>query len=225
MRKLAILFFACVAIVPLSLTRPALAQREPRNLYSFACNSSYFTLKDFENQPTVISPDGEKRVRLTKDGQFIIQLGSTVVAGFGLPEISANIEVGWSPDSRQFFISYSDGGAIGGYRVHMYRLNGKTLAEGNLPALVAERFKAKHWCESRGNNLFFLAWTPNSRIAFLVAEVYPTGDCGEAMGTYRGYAVDTVNAKVLRVFGESRTEAIEKQCRASGKLVLGSTEK
>jgi hypothetical protein len=72
----------------------------------------------------------------------------------------------------------------------------------------------------RGSNLFFLAWTPDSRVAFFVAEVYPDSDCGESGGTFRGYAVDTVGAKVLRVFGEKQTRAIEKECRASGKLVL-----
>jgi hypothetical protein len=225
MRKLAISSLVCVAITGSSSTRLVLARKQVPNPSSFACNSSLFSLEDFDERTSADSPDGKKSVQLTEDGKFRVVSGSAVVAEFGLPEILSSIEIGWSPDSKQFFVSYSDGGATGGYHVHMYRLNGSTLTESKVPTLVAERFKAKHWCESRGNNLFFLAWTSNSKIAFLVPEVYPTSDCGEELGLYRGYAVDTTSATVLRVFDERQTQAIEKKCRASGRLLLQSIGK
>jgi hypothetical protein len=225
MRKLTLGVVICVAIDCLSLTRVALAQRQTRNPSSFACNSSLFTLGDFQKKPAVSSPDRGKRVQLTEDYKFRILSGRAVVADFEMPEISSNVEIGWSPDSKQFFVSYSDSGAIGGFHVHMYRLNGSTVTESKVPTLIAEYFETKHWCKSRGNNLYFLAWTPDSRIAFLVAEVYPTSDCGKDMGVYTGYAVDTASAEVLRVFDERQTQAIENNCRASGNLVLQNIEK
>jgi hypothetical protein len=189
---------------------------------SFACRSSHYMLDDFEKQPTVPSPDKMKAVQLTKEYQFRVTVGKTVLSDFVLPDVSSNVEVGWSPDSSEFFISYSDGGAIGGYRVHLYRVAGNTLRKSGVPTTVAERFKTKHWCESRGNNLFFLDWTPDSKVALFVAEVYPTGDCGKELGVYRGYAVRLQDEKILRIFGEKQTDSIEKKCRASGRLVLPS---
>ena len=179
-------------------------------------------LDDFEKQPTIPSPDNRKAVQLTKDGKFRVTVGKTQLSDFDLPDVSCNVEVGWSPDSSEFFISYSDGGAIGGYHVHLYRVVGKTLTKSSVPTTVAEGFKTKHWCECRGNNLFFLDWTPDSKVAFLVAEVYPTSDCGKELGVYRGYAVRLRDGKILRIFGEKRTDSIEKECRTFGRLVLPS---
>lgn len=179
-------------------------------------------LDDFERQPTVPSPDNTKAVQLTKEYKFRITVGKTVLPDFGLPDVSSNVEVGWSPDSSGFFISYSDGGAIGGYHVHLYRVVGNTLKESQAPTTVAKRFKTKHWCESRGNNLFFLDWTPDSKVALFVAEVYPTGDCGKELGVYRGYVVRLQDRKILRTFGEKQTDSMEQKCRASAGLVLPS---
>ena len=189
---------------------------------SFACRSSHYMLDDFERQPTVPSPDNTKAVQLTKEYKFRITVGKTVLPDFGLPDVSSNVEVGWSPDSSGFFISYSDGGAIGGYHVHLYRVVGNTLKESQAPTTVAKRFKTKHWCESRGNNLFFLDWTPDSKVALFVAEVYPTGDCGKELGVYRGYVVRLQDRKILRTFGEKQTDSMEQKCRASAGLVLPS---
>src|SRR5258707_13898430 len=86
----------------------------------FACNSSHFMLQDFEKQPVVRSEDGVKSVLLTKEYTFKVMYQRAVLREFTFGDMSANIEVGWSPDSKQFFISYSDGGAVGNYHVHLY---------------------------------------------------------------------------------------------------------
>ncbi|MFY9672916.1 MAG: hypothetical protein WB817_12285 [Terriglobales bacterium] len=207
-----------MALVPHYL----LGQRVAHDPYSFACRSSHYMLDDFEKQPTVPSPDTMKAVQLTKNGKFRVTGRKTPLSYFGLPDVSCNVEVGWSPDSSEFFISYSDAGAIGGYHVHLYRVVGNTVEKSRVPTAVAERFKTEHWCESRGNNLFFLDWTPDSKVAFLVAEVYPTSDCGKESGVYRGYAVRLRDGKILRIFSEKETDSIEKDCHASGRLVLPS---
>ncbi len=65
-------------------------------------------------------------------------------------------------------------------------------------------------------------WNSGKVWPVFVAEVYPTGDCGKELGVYRGYAVSLENGKVLRVLGEKQTDAIEKKCRAAGRLLLPS---
>jgi len=196
------------------------AQNQRHDRYSFACNSRNFMPENFAKQPVVRSPNGKNSVQLTRDYKFRITASGKKIAEFALPEAEINFEVDWSPDSSQFFISYSDSASYGGYHVHLYRVFENEVTENKLPELVAADFKAKHWCEARGNNLFFLNWTPDSSRAFLVAEVFPTGDCGKETGLYRGYLVNVSDAKILRVFGVKDTAAMEKNCRTSGKLVL-----
>lgn len=192
------------------------------NPSSFACRSTQVnTLDDFEKEPTVNSPDGTKSVQLTKNYKFRVVADGSVASTLDFPDVSCGVEIGWSPDSSQFFVSYSDGGAVGAYHVHLYRLVGNRVQEDQAPSTVAARFKAEHWCETRGNNLFFLNWTPDSKIVFLVAEVYPSSDCGNQRGQFRGYAVSTSGA-ILRVFSEKETDRIETSCRKSGRLDLPS---
>ena len=202
------------------LSQPGRAQNPMHDPVAFACSSRHFMVDDFQNQPVVKSPDGKMAVRLTTDGTFDAMLGDAVVSRIKFPDIESNIEIGWSPDSSQFFISYSDGGAIGGFHVHLYRLKGIILTESRAPAEVAKDFKAKHWCKTRGNNLSFLDWTPDSKIGFFVAEVYPTSDCGRDMGFRQGYAVNIEDGKIVRVFTQQRTDIIEKSCREFGTLLL-----
>jgi hypothetical protein len=207
-------------VAAFALSGGAVAQNHQHNRYSFACNSRHLMLEDFEKEPTIDSPDKVKVVQLTKDYKFRVAVAVKEVSNFELPDISSNVEVGWSPDSSQFFISYSDGGAVGGYHARLYRVTDTDVNMGRVPALVAERFRGKHRCKSRGSNLFFLDWTPDSKIGFFVAEVYPTGDCGKELGAFRGYAVNLEDGTPVRAFGKKQTESIEKNCRLSGSLVL-----
>jgi len=217
------LSFFVVAFLVASQQR-LLAQRPVHDRYSFACASAHYMLEDFDKQPSVPSPDGSTAVQLTKGDKFRVVANDTVLGNLNFPDVSSNIEVGWSPDSSQLFISYSDGGEIGGYHVHLFRVTGGKLQESQIPSVVAARFKAKHWCESRGNNLFFLDWTADSKVGFFVAEVYPTSDCGREMAQFRGYAVNLRDGTILRVFTEKETDAIEKRCRKSGRLALPSDD-
>lgn len=206
----------------LSCSSDLMGQRTAHDPNAFGCSSSHYMLDDFQNQPTALSPDNAKAVQLTKKCGFRVISGKRVISDFNLPDMSANVEVGWSPDSSQFFISYSDGGAVGGYHVYLYSLVGGTIRPSDIPRKVAQRFRVQHWCQSRGNNLFFLGWTADSKLAFLVGEVYPTSDCGKELGQYRGYEVRVSDGKILHVFDEKETDSIEKNCRDSGRLALPS---
>ncbi|SRR6266700_2591007 len=212
----------CALLLTVLLPHFLRGHRATHDPDSFACSSRNFILQDFKKQPVVFSPDKTKSIQLTKDFKFRVKVANAVISEFDIEDISAAIEIGWSPDSSHFFISYSSGGAVGNYHVRLFRLTGQTLTENGTPLTVAERFKAKYWCEARGNNLLFLGWTPDSKVAFFVAEVYPTGDCGKDLGLYRGYAVRLEDRQILHVFGEKETTSIEKTCRASGRLKLPS---
>ena len=145
--------------------------------------------------------------------------GAQRIREISVAELSCNIEVGWSPDSEQFFISWSDGGAIGGYHVRAFRVEGEKVTELNAPKIAYADFKKHHFCETRTDNIFMLGWTPDSQKIFVVMEVYPTSDCQE-MSLFRGYLMDTQSGATLRVFGEKDTEEIKERSRAAGAVQL-----
>jgi hypothetical protein len=183
---------------------------------AFACNSRVFSLGDFGGPGAeASSPDGQDRVVLTKSGAFAVMHGAKHLAIISVDELSSNIEVGWASDSRQFFLSWSGGGAIGEYYVRVFRLDEDRVVELDAPKIAFEDFRKHHWCQARGDNVFMLGWTPDSRNLFVVAEVCPTSDCKE-WGLFRGYLMDAQTGTILKVFGEKETEAIEQKSRLEG---------
>lgn len=192
-----------------------------RDPYAFGCDAKTFSLQDFGDPNAFVgSPDGRKRIALAEDGALVVILGSKRLRKIWLNDLSANLEVGWARDSEQFFVSWSDGGAIGGYHVRAFRIaNDARVMELAAPKNAYAEFRKRHYCQARGDNIFMLGWTPDSRQLFLVAEVYPTSDC-EEMGFFRGYLMDAATGRVVKVFGEKETEAIKKKSRAAGSVQL-----
>ncbi len=93
-------------------------------------------------------------------------------------------------------ITYSDGGAIGGFHVRVFLIDGKgvTDASKSIDVAVAD-FKARHYCEARGNNVTALKWIRGSLL--LLTAVYPTSDCGSDLGHTEGYLVSVPKGKIL----------------------------
>ncbi|HEX7287693.1 MAG TPA: hypothetical protein VF532_16005 [Candidatus Angelobacter sp.] len=195
---------------------PSLAIPRDRDPYLYACSGNNFMEEDAGQPRTIVSsPDGRKRIAMTKPKVFAVSIDGRIVRTLRYRDISAGIETGWSPDSTQFFVMYSAGGAIGDYHVHLFRISSGKVVETATPRRVAADFHKKHSCATRTNNLLFLGWTADSTQALLVAEVYPTSDC-EKPGLFRGYLVDTRDAVIRERFGEQRTERIKEACRVSG---------
>jgi len=192
---------------------------------SYAVSSRTFGLDDFGNpRARVLSPDRAKSIRMIRGGRFAVFQGSHSVTEISAEDLSSNIEIGWSPDSSQFFIQWSNGGAIGIYRLRIFRIEQSKLTELNAPQIAYAHFKKKHFCPERGmNNEFALGWTPDSKQLFLVLEIYPTGDCTEA-SLFRGYVLNASTGKIQKVFGERETDLIKKNSHQAGFVVLPPVE-
>ncbi len=117
----------CALLLTVLLPHFLRGQRATHDPDSFACSSRNFMLQDFKKQPVVSSPDKTRAIQLTKDFKFRIKVANAVISEVDIEDISADIEIGWSPDSSHFFISYSSGGAVGRYHVRLFRLTGQTL--------------------------------------------------------------------------------------------------
>jgi len=94
-------------------------------------------------------------------------------------------------------ITYSDGGAIGGFHVRVFLIdsNGVRDASKSIQGAVAD-FRARHYCKPRGNNVSALKWEDGALL--LLTEVYPTGDCGPDLGHLEGYLISVPEGQILR---------------------------
>ena len=216
-----IFLFLALLYLPLFLS----AHQPQTSPNSYAVSSRTFDLDDFgKPKARVFSPDGAKSIRMTKGGKFAVFQGSHSVTEISAEDLSGNIEIGWSPDSTQFFIRWSNGGAIGIFRLRIFQFEHGTVTELSAPQSAYAHFKNKHFCPERGmNNEFALGWTQDSKQLFLVLEVYSTGDCAEA-SLFRGYLLNASTGKIQKVFGERATDVIKKNSRQAGFVVLPPEE-
>lgn len=99
-------------------------------------------------------------------------------------------------DQAHIAVTYSAGGAIGGFHVRVFLIDGSGVKEvsKSIDGAVAD-FKTRHYCKIRGNNVTALKWIRGGLL--LLTEVYPTGDCGPDSGYLEGYLVSVPGGKIL----------------------------
>ena len=99
-------------------------------------------------------------------------------------------------DQAHIALTYSDGGAIGRFRVRIFLIDGNGVRDvSNCVESAVADFKARHYCKPRGNNVSALKWVRGSLL--ILTEVYPTGDCGPDFGHLEGYLVSVPQGKIL----------------------------
>ena len=114
-----------------------------------------------------------------------------------LKDLSASVSVVWSDDHKNLAITWSDGGAIGGFYVRVFHVEGDSVTEYRSTETAFAAFKSQHWCE-RGDNVQAYQWLADSRGLVLVLSVYPTSDCGKDMGHTEAYVVDAASGKIRK---------------------------
>ncbi len=134
-------------------------------------------------------------------GFFVLNRGDKELLRADLDELDASVSVVWSDDDRFFAVTWSDGGAIGGFHVRVFRIDGDSVTE--LPAWQRawSVFKRRHWCETRGDNIQAYSWLPDPRRLILVLSVYPTGDCGAETGYTEAFVVDAATGDIQQHWG------------------------
>ena len=126
---------------------------------------------------------------------FVIR--SRTIYSFRTKDLFANeiwiaIDHGW----KRIALTYSDGGAIGEFHVRVFQINGDVVTDISRMILPAvSDFKSRHYCKPRGNNISALKWINGDLL--LMAEVYPTGDCGDDMGHIEAYRVSAPRGDIV----------------------------
>jgi hypothetical protein len=110
----------------------------------------------------------------------------------------------WSDDGNNLAVTWSDGGAIGNFHVRAFHIEGDAVTELPVTAQAFKAFKARHWCEARGDNIQAYNWLSESHSLILVLSVYPTGDCGKESGHTEAYVVDATTGDIKENWTLSR---------------------
>lgn len=215
-RTCAVLIF--VVLKGISVWAGALPwQQDKLHEFSFPCDAQSFFAQD-AGKPVAVarSPDDRKQVVMDDLDVFRIVAHGRSIQTVKYYDIRDTVYLGWSPDSTQFFIMYSDGD----WHVHIFAVDDDRVQELPAPQIAFEDFKKMHSCKTRDNRILFLSWTPDSEKVFLVTEVHPTSDCGDEAARFQGYLIRVRTGEILRRYNEKDTMKIEKECRTTKMLKL-----
>ena len=112
-------------------------------------------------------------------------------------------EFEWSQDSKAFFLTYSDGGAVGNYRIIVGYPSGKGVKIIDPSSYVQRDFLAHYpTCfEPEGPNIGGIAWLKDSHHLLIAAEVLPHSNC-DMSGTFAAYLIEMPSGKIVKKFGQ-----------------------
>ena len=181
----------------------------------YSCQADVFMFESYEKKPVVWSPDHSKHIRLwgsKEHSNLSIYSTEQLLKTISLWELSGATFVKWAPDSKAFYVMWSDGGAIGGYHIRAFLVSDDQATESPAPKKVAVEFAQHHYCSTRGNNLYAIRWEDGSNQLLLKAGVYPTSDCGRQMGFAAGYRVNTVSGEITQQYSAKQVDDIANNC-------------
>jgi hypothetical protein len=177
--------------------------QEHKHQFLTYCSEDVIRISLDESTKEIAVPRGNGiNIRLDSDpaqAAFSVRRGTKTLFTFRVPDLSSNANILWAPDRRAFAFNYSDGGAIGGFHVLVFLIDGEKVIDVSKAIRPAvDAFKARHFCKSRGNNVTAYKWLPDSSHLVLMTEVYPTGDCGPDLGHAEGYVIAIPEGKIER---------------------------
>lgn len=203
----------CLAMVwfALILARPLSSQN--------TCQAEVFTPDAVPHNPSVFSPDkkysavlgGYKNPEEYSGGWLRLFYGKKLRGQVLLPDLSAGMFIKWAPDSRAFYLMWSDGGWLGEYHVRVYQIRERGMRETRATKFAVYDFHRHHSCAERGDNIYAVRWIKSTEL-LIATEIYPTSDCGQQMGIIRGYAVDIATGRIMQRYSGNEIKNEMRTC-------------
>jgi len=141
------------------------------------------------------SPDGSKVIVEKWDRNSDLPHSIVTVEAFGKSfetdfASSPDCELAWSPDSRAFFVTYTQGGAVVYFVTKIFFVNAEGFEMVEPTKEVAKQFMSvPHYCYwDEDPNLASIAWLGDSSRMLVAAEFLPHSNC-EEMGMFRAYEI------------------------------------
>lgn len=167
-----------------------------------------------QRKATIYSPDRKKAVKVDGEKVKITIEGKSFPADF---EGRNNAELGWSPDSRRFFLTWTLNGEMGPWHVHVYQTSAQGLtqledvqeaARGDFDQLIRHLPVPKEMAREPANSLWKTAeycepnvvgsqWLGGSNELLLAVLVPNTSRC-RYMGEFYVYRVAVPGGKILQ---------------------------
>jgi hypothetical protein len=151
---------------------------------------------------TISSPDGTKAIWVRPPTRPESDENHDVVVrayGREFPtDIGAlvNAEAAWSPDSRAFFVTYSDGGNVGTYHVKIFHVSASGLRVTE-PIPDGRALFVPRCADPEHPNVGAVRWKGRGSRRLLVAvEVPPHSSCVD-MGTFRVFEIELADGRVV----------------------------
>lgn len=143
------------------------------------------------------SPDGSKVLAVTET-EVLVKKSTGESIGQEI-EINTLAEIEWAPNSSEFAVTQSNGGAVGTWYVEVYRILSGSLQKIDVMKAVAADFqKRPGGCFEEDANIAAVGWL-GPKALLIVAEAPPHSSCRD-MGTIRGYEVSISNGHLIRKY-------------------------
>ena len=179
-----------------------------------------FRLQSPDNVNTLYARQGNRTYHGDISTEFFVERAGHRLAGTIDPW--ANPEAAWSPDSKAFWITSTDGGIVGDWRVQVFFVDSSQIREVDVSRYVrndlARRFPPCDFkgipgeCNSEERkrltekldwvNVYAFHWIEGSRKLLLVGAVPPSSGYGRNMGRLQGYIVEVPSGKIISVYSE-----------------------
>jgi hypothetical protein len=157
------------------------------------------------------SPDGRKKIIVKEKPRSQPEMLVRVGKKEHLIEFSSWLcpEFQWAPDSKAFFLTYNDGGAVGNYEVLVYYPSKQGLKVLNPSSFIKKDFLSNYpkCFESETPNFDGVTWLDDSHRLLIAAEVLPHSNC-DMMGTFSLYEIEMPSGKILKKYGQLESKRI-----------------
>jgi hypothetical protein len=156
----------------------------------------------------ISSPDGRSLViaRYSEDrsGDSRVRLRVRGAVGMLTVDLGAGVgsELSWAPDSKGFFVTTSDGGANGPYRVILVENFSGKLTKNDVSGLVIKTFGHPVFCpEPEPPNVGGIGWLRKGSSVLVAAEIVNHSVC-DSPGTFAVYEINVETVQMVRRYGQ-----------------------
>ncbi len=182
------------------------------------CSSQYSTnatsLDSAAEHPVSVSSPDKKKIVIARTiwGDGTSDEGhvrySVRVAGktFRAKLLGFNGEVTWSPDSKAFAVSETEGGGGIGARVYVFFVNADGLHKIDVSEAIEKDFGYPVRCDVKIRpNTGVVSWGIASSTLYVAAQVIPVSLC-KCMGTFRVYEINLPSLAIVRVYSQKESK-------------------
>lgn len=160
----------------------------------------------------LLSPDGVSVLHAQEDDKvdccwpyrvWLHRKGTDYALPFGT---YVGAEVAWAPDSKAFFVTYSDGGTVGGFHALVYRVDDTGVHKSEPVPPGTRQFRPD--CITHDYpNVGAIQWGEDSTSLIIAVEVPPHSGCVN-MGTFKAFEVSVADGKVLKEYGQLEAKQV-----------------